>query len=245
MKNAVAVLASAMLVSSMAYAQSPQSGALADSRLLSESPSRINSKIVIKTEPLRNNKIDVELNGQRLKAMEGNETYSAVVSPGKLRIAVPGDKPEARVEFVAEANKEYLFNVALVGSTSGGFLFGIVGSSAMATYSIELKETRFIENISQAQAEEDRKRAEEAQQKGRQRDQEMARSDPKMQASTSNALTFDYIAEGKKSARILGCPTENVKVVGAESNNVLVTAVCLNGPALELTCDKTGTCLKR
>ena len=101
------------------------------------------------------------------------------------------------------------------------------------------------EDASRRQAEDARKRAEDEQQQRRQREQEVARSDAKTQSVSSAGPSIDYIAEGKKSARILGCPTDDVKVVGAESNNVLVTAVCPNGAALDLTCDRTGTCLKR
>jgi hypothetical protein len=104
----------------------------------SAAPSEANAKIAIKTEPLRNNKIDVEVNGRRVASMEGNQVYSGVFVPGQMLITVPGGK----TEFQAEANKEYLLEIALIPSNTGYLLFGLMGSSAMATYSITLKETR-------------------------------------------------------------------------------------------------------
>src|SRR5258706_7115596 len=55
----------------------------------------------------------------------------------------------------------------------------------------------------------------------------------------------DYIAEAKKSARILGCPPGDVTVTGKENDNVLVSANCGTGPLLLLTCDQSGVCLRR
>jgi hypothetical protein len=106
----------------------------------SSAASEPNAKIAIKTEPLRNNKIDVEINGQRVASMEGNQVYSGVFAPGQMLITVPGGK----TEFNAEADKEYLLEIALIPSNTGYLLFGLMGSSAMATYSITLKETRAI-----------------------------------------------------------------------------------------------------
>ena len=106
----------------------------------SSTASEANAKIAIKTEPLRNNRIDVEINGRRVSAMEGNQVYSGVFAPGQMLITVPGGK----AEFNAEANKEYLLEIALIPSNTGYLLFGLMGSSAMATYSVTLKETRAI-----------------------------------------------------------------------------------------------------
>ena len=105
---------------------------------LSQAASATNSRIVIKTEPLRGQTIDVKINGQRVASMDGDQVYSGVFASGNIIITVPGGK----AEFNAEANKEYTFEVALVPSTSGFIMFGLVGSSSMATYSITLKETR-------------------------------------------------------------------------------------------------------
>ena len=55
----------------------------------------------------------------------------------------------------------------------------------------------------------------------------------------------DYMAEARKSARILGCVTQDVRVVGVEGQNILFAASCEMGQSLGLTCDQSGLCLKR
>jgi hypothetical protein len=135
--------ASAIVLSATSFAE-PSIAPAADALQAAAAPPGANAKIVIKTEPLRNNKIDIEITGQRATSMEGNQVYATLVAPGAIAITVPGGKPESKVEFNAEANKEYVLEVALVPSTAGGFLFGVIGSSAMATYSIALKETKTI-----------------------------------------------------------------------------------------------------
>ncbi len=110
---------------------------------LSGAASATNSRIVIKTEPLRNNTIDIKINGQKVATMGGNEVYSGVFSPGWILITVQGG--EAKIN--AEANKEYVFEIAFVGSTSGFLLFGLAGSSMSATYTITLKNTSDIEAL--------------------------------------------------------------------------------------------------
>jgi tetratricopeptide (TPR) repeat protein len=127
-------------------AQTPQPGVAADAAPLSEAASRANAKIVMKTEPLLNNTIHVELNGRRIATMEGDQAYAGVFSPGRMRITVPGEIPEASIEFIAEPNKEYLFNIALISSPSipGFFRFGFIGALVAmgdVAYTIALKET--------------------------------------------------------------------------------------------------------
>jgi hypothetical protein len=56
---------------------------------------------------------------------------------------------------------------------------------------------------------------------------------------------IDFASEAKKSARILGCPTDDVRVVGADGRDVLFAARCQSGETLALRCDPTGICLKR
>lgn len=104
------------------------------------------------------------------------------------------------------------------------------------------------------QAEDERKRAEVAQSRLRadedaKRANETAgsvvRTELTIQRNVSQAQSTDYTSEAKKSARILGCPTDDLRVVGTDGQNILFSASCGTQPTLQLTCDPTGLCLKR
>jgi len=55
----------------------------------------------------------------------------------------------------------------------------------------------------------------------------------------------DFNAEAKKSALILGCVTQDVRVIGADAGDVVFSAICDTGTSLTLKCDQTGLCLKK
>jgi hypothetical protein len=96
------------------------------------------------------------------------------------------------------------------------------------------------------QAEVERKRLEAAAEEQRRlRAEEASKVEPRVTSTSTTTPTIDYMMEAKKSARILGCSTNDVRITGAENNNVLMSASCGTGQDLLLVCDKTGTCLKR
>jgi len=101
------------------------------------------------------------------------------------------------------------------------------------------------------QAEEERIRAAEIRRK---QDEQEARSRAEITADSSREVAsqaaiaqpqVDFAAEARKSARILGCNARDVKVTGADGRNVLFIAACETGEQLALTCEPSGTCLKR
>ena len=125
-------------------------------------------------------------------------------------------------------------------------------------------ENRLEEQIQAAEREKVLKAEEEAkrlqtqqEQMLREREQQKAREATKLRPAslttttespvTSNAKKdeIDFSAEAKKSARILGCITKDVRVTGADGTNVLFKAICNDGSTLALTCDPTGLCLKK
>jgi len=57
--------------------------------------------------------------------------------------------------------------------------------------------------------------------------------------------SIDFVAEARKSARILGCPTDDVQLKGAENSELIFLARCPTGQDLTLACEPGGTCLKR
>jgi hypothetical protein len=96
------------------------------------------------------------------------------------------------------------------------------------------------------QAEEERKRAEAIEvEKTRARAEEAAKAESKAAPIAASSSNVDYVAEARKSARILGCSASDVKVTGAENNNILMAANCGTGQVLQLTCDQSGLCLRR
>ncbi len=101
------------------------------------------------------------------------------------------------------------------------------------------------ENRKRQQAEEESKRIQAAEEEKRLRAEEIAKTETKPDAAATNPPGVDYLAEARKSARILGCSTSDVKVTGAENNSILMAANCGIGQELLLTCDKFGTCLRR
>jgi hypothetical protein len=62
---------------------------------------------------------------------------------------------------------------------------------------------------------------------------------------SSGPKNIDFTAEARKSARILGCTTDDVRVIGIEVQNILFTAMCESGQPLVLTCDQSGLCLRK
>ena len=56
---------------------------------------------------------------------------------------------------------------------------------------------------------------------------------------------IDFNVEAIKTSRILGCQPSEVKVVGAEKENILYAVVCSDSKALRLSCDPSGLCLQR
>jgi hypothetical protein len=110
----------------------------AESGLEALIPAVAKAGIVITTEPLRGNTADIEINGKRVASIGVDQVYKGLFDPGKIVINVKGGKAEIE----AQPNKEYVFEIAMLPSTTGFMLFGLVGSSAMANYSIVLKDTR-------------------------------------------------------------------------------------------------------
>ena len=67
-------------------------------------------------------------------------------------------------------------------------------------------------------------------------------------ASTESAVpasSIDFTSEARKSARILGCSTQEVRVTGTDGKNIFFSATCESGEQLALSCDSSGLCLKR
>ena len=95
--------------------------------------------IVITTEPLRGNKVDVDINGKRVVTIGVEETYRGSFEAGKLVVTVKGDK----LEIDAQPNKEYVLEVAMRPPSGASYFFlGVIGSSMTAEYAIALKATR-------------------------------------------------------------------------------------------------------
>ena len=97
------------------------------------------------------------------------------------------------------------------------------------------------------EAEEMEKRTEETQKRVLTEDEkkrmlEVTNVTPPLQTVSTGGV--DYMAEARKSARILGCVTQDVRVVGVEGQNILFAASCEMGQSLGLTCDQSGLCLK-
>jgi hypothetical protein len=65
------------------------------------------------------------------------------------------------------------------------------------------------------------------------------------ETSSSAPKSIDFSAEAKKSARILGCNSDDVRVVGVEGRNILFSVTCASGQLLDLTCDQSGLCLRK
>ena len=230
MKNLISFLIGALVLQSALHAQTFQTSDNIQARLLSEPASTSNAKLTIRTEPLMNRTVEIQLNGQLITSLEGRQTYSGIFSPGKARITVPGDKPEGTIEFNVEPNREYIFGVELIASTSGAFAFGLIGSIAMGTFSIALKETREMFAVLPTQ---------------RPAQQGPGLPQPQAAPGSTGSTRVDFIAEAKKSALILGCPTDDVKVTGAQNDNLLMAASCPTGQPLLLRCDQSGVCLRR
>jgi len=57
--------------------------------------------------------------------------------------------------------------------------------------------------------------------------------------------SVDFNAEATKAARILGCQSPELKVMGTDAGNILYLAKCADTKILNLRCDKTGLCLVR
>ena len=199
------------------------------------------ARVVITSEPLGGlgAKAEVEVNGQRVASVGSDDPYSGEFTPGKMVVTVEGGK----AEFNAEPNKEYLLEVALVPSTGGAFAFGLVGAMSMGTYKITLKETRDV-NVLTRQPE----IANEIPPANRQASLgRMETPPPEAQAMQTlrPSKSIDFTAEARKSARILSCVTDDVRVIGIEGQNILFSADCEGGQTLVLTCDPSGLCLRK
>jgi hypothetical protein len=59
------------------------------------------------------------------------------------------------------------------------------------------------------------------------------------------AVQVDFPAEATKASRILGCAPQDLKMLGAEDNNILYDVTCSAGASMRLSCDRTGLCLKK
>ena len=79
--------------------------------------------ILVTSEPLRGNTPSIEINGKRVGSIGVDQPYKASLEPGKTTVSIKGDK----VEFNAEPNKEYVFEVAMrEPSGASVFFFGLV-----------------------------------------------------------------------------------------------------------------------
>lgn len=94
------------------------------------------------------------------------------------------------------------------------------------------------------QLDDERTKAAEAKQRAKD-EADARRAAPTVAASSPSSPSIDFAAEARKSARILGCIARDLRVAGAEGSNVLFTVSCESGEALNLTCEPTGTCLRR
>jgi hypothetical protein len=70
-------------------------------------------------------------------------------------------------------------------------------------------------------------------------------SDTTVTQHTSTTPKIDFTAEARKSARILGCGTQDVRVIGIDGQNILFSANCDTARTLVLTCDQSGLCLQK
>ena len=199
------------------------------------------ARVVITSEPLGGvgTKAEVEINDQRVASVGSDDPYSGEFTPGRMVVTVNGGK----VEFNAEANKEYLLEVALVPSTGGAFAFGLVGAMSMGTYKITLKETRDVDVLT-VQPE----IAKEIPPASRQASLGRMEAPPlgtQAMQTLPPSKSIDFTAEAKKSARILNCITDDVRVIGIDGQNILFAAACEAGQTLLLTCDQAGLCLRK
>src|SRR5262249_23282274 len=98
----------------------------------------------------------------------------------------------------------------------------------------EEQDRKQAEDAQRARAEEEAKRAELT--------KVVAKAEPSAPQQTTS---IDFTAEAKKSAKILGCNSDDVRVVGIDGQNILFAATCPNGQNIALTCDPTGLCLRK
>ena len=117
---------------------------------------------------------------------------------------------------------------------------------------VTFAEQEAIKRQEEARRQEEANRQEEAKRQEEIKRQEAAKpivveekpsSSLALQSTTSTIIDFN--SEARKSARILGCITSDLKVVGAEEKNVLFLASCESGTSLTLSCDPAGLCLKK
>ena len=147
---ALSLLSASAMGFSPISSSEPSTGPGPDAVQLPAASSGANATIVIKTEPLQNHTTYFEINGQRGATIEGNQVYTALIAPGPILITVPGGKAESKAEFNAEADKEYVFEVALLpipvyfGLGLIGELVRLAAHEPVIAYSIALKETKSI-----------------------------------------------------------------------------------------------------
>ena len=98
-------------------------------------------------------------------------------------------------------------------------------------------------------AEEEERRREEAERalaaKAQTKGGAKAKAAQKSTLASVQAGSVDFNAEATKAARILGCQSPELKVMGTDAGNILYLAKCADTKTLNLKCDKTGLCLAR
>lgn len=62
---------------------------------------------------------------------------------------------------------------------------------------------------------------------------------------STQTVSVDFNAEATKAARILGCQSPELKVMGTEAGDILYLAKCADTTSRTLRCDKTGLCLTK
>ena len=104
----------------------------------------------------------------------------------------------------------------------------------------EAKRQEEAQKLEEAKRQEEAQKIEEARQRALEK---LPKNAPSAKAPASKMIDFNF--EARKSARILGCSTSDLKVAGVEGKNIVYVANCDRSTSLTLLCDPTGLCLKK
>lgn len=188
--------------------------------------------------------------GTRLQTVQQPPEYTFHEKMANLAIDKASDK--AKVKDLADAYSTRWGRVA-GADLNANRAYGADLARGCVQNNIPLRHADYVawqarqEEQKRAKDDEQRRQAEAVQAKTRADEEErqaklMKAASP---ASSEKTAAVDFVAEARKSARILGCNTDDVRVIGADGSNVLFAAACPNGQAVQLSCDKTGLCLKK
>jgi len=118
-KAAIALLL-ASFVAAQAHAQSFVT--VPPAALLSEPPAATNMVLVIRAGDLGGQTVALEINGSKAAELTSSQSYTAVYSPGRLRIAFAGDSEWKSFDTYAIANEEHVYELRLVTARKRGDL---------------------------------------------------------------------------------------------------------------------------